>query len=100
MANGTGVKDRRIVPDYAQDIKEILGIVQDIKIQNATRDAIITSVVKQSQKNHDSIEGNGKPGIKADMERVLGFVKAVSWGLGIVGGAVLIDLVTRVLALP
>ena len=100
MTNGTGVKDRRVVPDYAADIKEILGIVTEIKVQNATRDSDIEFLKGRAQYNYECLEGNGKPGLKSDMERVLSFQKNINWGLGIIGGAVLVDIVTRILALP
>jgi len=66
-----------------------------------------------SEKNYICLEGNGKPGLKSDVEhlqenmaskievvKMQSTMKIVSWVGGIVGAAIIMDVVTRILTLP
>ena len=94
MAGKTGGNK---VANYGQDIKAILDIVTEIKVQNATRDAAIESIDSLAKKNYQCIEGNGKPGLKADIEKIQGSMKLISWVSGIVGTGIIIDVFTRII---
>ena len=86
--------------DYAKDIKEILDIVRNIEIQNATRDAEIKSIGELAQKNYTCLEGNGKKGLKADVEQLQGVIKIVIWVGGIVGTAMIAYILNTILHIP
>ena len=82
---------------YASDIKEILDIVTELKVQNATRDAAIKSIDELANRNYACIEGNGKQGLKADVEKIQASMKLVNWASGIVGTAIILDVLSRIL---
>jgi len=96
MAEKTGGNK---VAAYVQDIKEILEIVKNIEVQNATRDAQITAIGELAKQNYVCLEGNGKPGIKSDVEKIQSSMKIANWASGLVGGAILLDLITRLLSI-
>ena len=110
MAENLGGKRMTIID---ANIKEILDIVKGIEVSNAARDIKIESIKTLSEKNYICLEGNGKPGIKSDVEhlqdnmvskeeivKIQGSVKIVNWIGGIVGGAIIIDIATRLLQIP
>ena len=110
MANNLGGQKMAVIH---ADVKEILDIVKGIEVSNALRDAKIESIKILSEKNYTCLEGNGKPGLKSDVEhlqdnmalkidviKMQGTMKIVSWVGVVVGGAIILDVVTRILALP
>ena len=110
MANNPGGQKMAVIH---ADVKEILDIVKSIEVSNALRDAKIESIKVLSEKNYTCLEGNGKPGLKSDVEhlqdnmalkidviKMQGTMKIVSWVGVVVGGAIILDVVTRILALP
>ena len=110
MADNSGGKRMAVIH---ADVKEILDIVKSIEVSNALRDAKIESIRVLSEKNYICLEGNGKPGLKSDVEhlqdnmankldviKLQETMKIVNRVGAIVGGAVIIDVITRVLALP
>ena len=110
MANNPGGQKMAVIH---ADVKEILDIVKGIEVSNALRDAKIESIKILSEKNYTCLEGNGKPGLKSDVEhlqdnmalkidviKMQGTMKIVSWVGVVVGGAIILDVVTRILALP
>ena len=110
MADNSGGKRMAVIH---ADVKEILDIVKGIEVSNALRDAKIESIKILSEKNYTCLEGNGKPGLKSDVEhlqdnmalkidviKIQGTMKIVSWVGVVVGGAIILDVVTRILALP
>jgi len=110
MADNSGGKRMAIID---ANIKEILDIVKNIEVSNAARDTKIESIRVLAQKNYTCLEGNGKAGLKSDVEhlqdnmankldviKLQETMKIVNRVGAIVGGAVIIDVITRVLALP
>ena len=87
------------VAAYVQDIREILEIVKNIEVQNATRDAEIKAIGELAKKNYNCLEGNGKPGLKSDVEKMQSSMKIAVWFVALVAGTVILDLAARVLAL-
>ena len=83
----------------ASDIKEILSIVKNIEIQNATRDAERRELLRITAKHELCLEGNGKPGLKADIEKMQANVKIAVWVFGIAGGVFIADSVSKVILL-
>lgn len=93
-----GQKERRVgMAEYTKGIREILDIVTDIKVQNATRDAAIQHIAEISKKNLECIEGNGKPGLKADVEKLQGNMKIAVWFVGISGSVIVVNTITRII---
>ena len=93
-------KERRVsMVEHNKDIKEILNIVKNIEVQNATRDAERKALLASVTKHEMCLEGNGKPGLKADVEKLQNTVKIAMWPLGIAASAFILDAVSRFITL-
>lgn len=83
----------------SEKIDSILTIVQEIKTQNAVQAEQIKTVQECQDEHKKDINGNGKPGLKRDMEKVKGNLILINWIGGIIAGAVIMDAITRLIAL-
>ena len=123
MADNSGGKRMAVIH---ADVKEILDIVKGIEVSNALRDAKIESIKILSEKNYTCLEGNGKPGLKSDVEHlqdnmalkidvikmqenmpskedVLNLktkMKVATWAGTLAGGAMILDFLSRVFSVP
>jgi len=82
-----------------EKIDAILKIVQEIQTQNVVQ-ALEIEDLQDCTKEHDAdIDGNGNPGLKADMGMVKANLKLINWIGGIITAAVVLDAVSRLILL-
>lgn len=67
----------------------------DINIKQARVEERLTVMDEKLDKLIHSVEGNGRPGLLIRVDRVEQKWKIVVWVLGVVGAAVLVQLVER-----
>ena len=70
-----------------------------MEVDNATRDAVREQLIKDVAAHEVCLEGNGKPGLKADILQIQDRIRAATWVLALVGGAIILDVVTRAIAI-
>jgi hypothetical protein len=83
----------------AEKLDEILETVQRLEVANATRDANQRNMQSCLNAVYASVKGNGKNGLEKDVAMVKANIKLVNWVGAVVAGAVLMDAVTRIIAL-
>jgi len=62
---------------------------------NDERDRMITETHTLTKQTHSAVFGNGKPGLKAEFERVKGIVYFIAFSVPVVGVIVTIFFKTR-----
>jgi len=67
----------------------------DINVKQARVEERLTVMDEKLDKLIHAVEGNGKPGLLIRVDRVEQRWKLVAWVLGVVGAAVLVQLVER-----
>jgi hypothetical protein len=82
-----------------EKIDTILTIVQEIRSQNAVQALQIQNVQECVDEHDEAINGNGKPGLKADVEATKNNLKIVNWLGALIAAAIIMDMVTRGIAL-
>ena len=81
----------------AEKIDTILNIVQAIQLDNAARDERDREVKKCVDEHQEILNGNGKPGLKTDIQLLQRNIKVINWIGAIMTGAILADIASRLI---
>ena len=76
----------------SKKLDQILEMLTEIKVSNATRDEEYRQLKENVDKHSLDLEGNGKPGLKADVELIKATLSRVSY----MAGALTITLITAI----
>ncbi len=77
--------------------EKILALLNDIATGNAKRDEQIKGLLEDVAAHKLAIDGNGKPGLKTELEMLKQRIQAVYYIGGIILVAILGDAMTRIL---
>jgi hypothetical protein len=81
----------------AQDIKEIKNMLADMKQAEAARGEREKTTHNDVEGLKKTINGNGVPGLKTDVQIMKEQMGRINWIMGIFVAAVIADIVTRIM---
>jgi len=87
--------DNKEILESVNEIRDRVAEIQRLESARAEREKINDELIKDHQK---AIKGNGKPGLQTEMQLVKDNLKRVNAVGAIVTGAIILDLIARVLS--
>ena len=83
------------VKDLAAEVSKQTALADQVHIQLKANDAVHTSDIKEMR---EMIKGNGKPGLETKVALIEKNLSTVNWVGVVITGAIIMDIVQRVLA--